>query len=98
MLFVLPIMGTYSSVLMCICFCYRPMMPYTLGLFVSYFSGERTVEAYRNAHIYNFFMNASSVMTVLLLNHLQLIQGIIGMRIRISCCSLLFRKVSLLLF
>ncbi|XP_063373553.1 ATP-binding cassette subfamily C member 4-like [Cydia amplana] len=70
-----------------------PLIPYTLALFINYFSGEATPEAYRNAHIYNFLMNVCSVITALMLNHLQLSQGAVGMRIRIACCSLLYRKI-----
>ncbi|XP_063633563.1 ATP-binding cassette subfamily C member 4-like [Cydia splendana] len=70
-----------------------PLIPYTLALFINYFSGEATPEAYRNAHIYNFLMNVCSVVTALMLNHLQLSQGAVGMRIRIACCSLLYRKI-----
>ncbi|XP_048006653.1 ATP-binding cassette subfamily C member 4-like [Leguminivora glycinivorella] len=70
-----------------------PLIPYTLALFINYFSGESTPEAYRNAHIYNFLMNFCSIVTALMLNHLQLSQGAVGMRIRIACCSLLYRKI-----
>ncbi|CAH2068608.1 unnamed protein product, partial [Iphiclides podalirius] len=70
-----------------------PLIPYTLALFIGYFSSEKTPENYRNAHIFNFLMNFLSVMTALMLNHLQLSQGCVGMRVRVACCSLLFRKI-----
>ncbi|KAM3966803.1 ATP-binding cassette subfamily C member 4-like [Aphomia sociella] len=70
-----------------------PLIPYTLGLFISYFSNPRTPENYRNAHIYNFLMNLLSVSTALLLNHVQLAQSCVGMRVRIASCSLLYRKI-----
>ncbi|XP_072936017.1 ATP-binding cassette subfamily C member 4-like [Epargyreus clarus] len=70
-----------------------PLIPYTLALFIAYFSGEKTAETYRNAHIYNFTMNLLSVLTSLMLNHAQLAQGCVGMRVRIACCSLLYRKI-----
>ncbi|GBP63241.1 hypothetical protein EVAR_56622_1 [Eumeta japonica] len=70
-----------------------PLIPYTLALFIGYFSGEKTPEAYRNAHIHNFVMNALSITTSLILNHLYLSQGGVGMRIRIACCSLIYRKI-----
>lgn len=69
------------------------MVPYTLALFIGYFSGEKTAETYKYAHIYNLVMNILTLMTALLLNHLYLAQGAIGMRVRIACCSLVYRKV-----
>lgn len=62
-------------------------------MFIAYFAGEKTAETYRNAHIYNFLMNLLSVGTALMLNHLQFGQGCVGMRVRIACCSLVYRKV-----
>ncbi|XP_013195016.2 ATP-binding cassette sub-family C member 4 [Amyelois transitella] len=70
-----------------------PLIPYTLGLFIDYFARPRTPESYRNAHIYNFLMNLLSAGTALLLNHLQLSQGCVGMRVRVACCSLIYRKI-----
>ncbi|XP_053600881.1 ATP-binding cassette subfamily C member 4-like [Plodia interpunctella] len=70
-----------------------PLIPYTLGLFIDYFARPRTSESYRNAHIHNFLLNLLSVGTSLLLNHLQLSQGCVGMRVRVACCSLLYRKI-----
>ncbi|XP_073944220.1 probable multidrug resistance-associated protein lethal(2)03659 [Choristoneura fumiferana] len=70
-----------------------PLIPYTLALFINYFSGEINPETYRNAHIYCLLMNICSITTALMLNHLQLGQGVVGMRVRIACCSLLYRKI-----
>ncbi|XP_075982862.1 ATP-binding cassette subfamily C member 4-like [Anticarsia gemmatalis] len=70
-----------------------PLIPYTLALFIKYFSEDKTPESYRNAHIYNFLMNVLSIVTALMLNHLQLSQGRVGMRVRIANCSLLYRKI-----
>ncbi|XP_026323955.1 probable multidrug resistance-associated protein lethal(2)03659 isoform X2 [Hyposmocoma kahamanoa] len=70
-----------------------PLIPYTLGLFIDYFAGNKTPETYRNAHIYNFCLNFLSIATALAMNHLFLAQGSVGMRIRIACCSLLYRKI-----
>ncbi|XP_052753822.1 ATP-binding cassette subfamily C member 4-like [Galleria mellonella] len=84
------ICGFFTGILFIILW---PLIPYTLGLFIDYFSKPRTAENYRNAHIYNFFMNFLSVSTSLLLNHLQLAQSCIGMRVRIASCSLLYRKI-----
>ncbi|XP_050359927.1 ATP-binding cassette sub-family C member 4-like [Nymphalis io] len=70
-----------------------PMVPYCLALFIEYFSGDKTPEAYRNAHIYNFAMNFLTIITALMLNHLTLAQGCIGMRVRIAACSMLYRKI-----
>lgn len=70
-----------------------PLVPFTLALFIGYFSGEKSPENYKNAHIYNFLMNFLSITTSLMLNHLQLSQGRVGMRIRIASCSLLYRKI-----
>lgn len=70
-----------------------PLIPYTLALFINYFSEDKTPESYRNAHIYNFLMNFLSILTALMLNHLQLSQGRVGMRVRIASCSLLYRKI-----
>ncbi|CAH1638630.1 unnamed protein product [Spodoptera littoralis] len=70
-----------------------PLIPFTLALFIEYFSKEKTPESYREAHIYNFLMNLFSTLSALMLNHTQLAQGRIGMRIRIACCSLMYRKI-----
>ncbi|XP_037300681.1 multidrug resistance-associated protein 4 [Manduca sexta] len=70
-----------------------PLIPFTLSLFIEYFSGEKTPETYKKAHIYNFLLNFLSIGTSLMVNHLNLSQGRIGMRVRIACCSLLYRKV-----
>ncbi|XP_068628985.1 ATP-binding cassette subfamily C member 4-like [Battus philenor] len=70
-----------------------PLVPYTLALFIGYFSGEKTPENYRNAHIHNFLMNLLSITTALILPHLHLIQGRVGMRVRIACCSIVYRKI-----
>ncbi|CAK1599824.1 unnamed protein product [Parnassius mnemosyne] len=70
-----------------------PLIPYTLALFIGYFSDEKTPENYRNAHINNFLMNFLSISTSIMLSHLQLTQYCIGMRVRIACCSLLYRKI-----
>ncbi|CAG5018055.1 unnamed protein product [Parnassius apollo] len=70
-----------------------PLIPFTLALFIGYFSDEKTPENYRNAHINNFLMNFLSISTSLMMNHLQLTQYCIGMRVRIACCSLLYRKI-----
>ncbi|CAH4030805.1 unnamed protein product [Pieris brassicae] len=70
-----------------------PMIPYTLALFIGYFSGEKTPESYRDAHIYNFLLNFITVSTAIFLCHSQLGQGCVGMRVRIACCSLIYRKI-----
>nr|XP_021186907.2 ATP-binding cassette sub-family C member 4 [Helicoverpa armigera]WRX06130.1 ABCC7 [Helicoverpa armigera] len=70
-----------------------PLIPFTLALFINYFSEDKTPESYRNAHIYNFLMNLLSIVTALMLNHLQLSQGRVGMRVRIASCSLIYRKI-----
>ncbi|XP_075979217.1 putative multidrug resistance-associated protein lethal(2)03659 [Anticarsia gemmatalis] len=70
-----------------------PMIPFTLALFIQYFSEDKSPEAYRNAHIYCFLMNTCSVLSSLLLTHTQLDQGRIGMRVRVAACSLMYRKI-----
>ncbi|KAJ8734792.1 hypothetical protein PYW08_014042 [Mythimna loreyi] len=70
-----------------------PLIPFSLALFINYFSEDKTPESYRNAHIYNFLMNILSIVTALMLNHIQLSQGRVGMRVRIASCSLLYRKI-----
>ncbi|KAJ8716036.1 hypothetical protein PYW08_013321 [Mythimna loreyi] len=70
-----------------------PLIPFTLAIFIDYFSNEKTPETYRKAHIFNFLMNLCSTMSALLYNHTQLSQGRVGMRIRIACCSLMYRKI-----
>ncbi|XP_013166628.1 PREDICTED: multidrug resistance-associated protein 4-like [Papilio xuthus] len=70
-----------------------PLIPYMLALFIGYFADEKTLESYRNAHIYNFLLNFFSIATAVILNHVYLMQGCVGMRVRIACCSLLFRKI-----
>ncbi|XP_059049024.1 ATP-binding cassette subfamily C member 4-like [Achroia grisella] len=70
-----------------------PLIPYTLGFFIEYFAGPRTSENYKNAHIYVFFINVLSVGTLLLFNHGMLNQSCTGMRVRIACCSLVYRKI-----
>ncbi|KAJ8713562.1 hypothetical protein PYW07_013932 [Mythimna separata] len=70
-----------------------PLIPFTLAIFINYFSNEKTPETYRTAHIFNFLMNLCSTMSALLYNHTQLSQGRVGMRIRIACCSLMYRKI-----
>lgn len=77
---------------------FRPLIPYTLALFIQYFAGVKTPETYRNAHIYNLLMNLLSIGTTLIFNHLQLSQGAVGMRVRIASCSLLYRKVCIAYF
>ncbi|KAF9793965.1 hypothetical protein SFRURICE_015617 [Spodoptera frugiperda] len=74
-------------------FWFEPLIPFTLALFIEYFSKEKTPESYRQAHIYNFLMNLFSTLSALMLNHTNLAQGRIGMRIRIACCSLIYRKI-----
>ncbi|KAJ8716035.1 hypothetical protein PYW08_013320 [Mythimna loreyi] len=70
-----------------------PLIPFTLAMFIEYFSKEKTPETYREAHIYNFLMNLISALSALMLNHTNLSQGRVGMRIRIACCSLMYRKI-----
>ncbi|KAM3966704.1 ATP-binding cassette sub-family C member 4-like [Aphomia sociella] len=70
-----------------------PLVPYTLGFFIAYFAGPRTSENYKNAHIYSFLMNSLSITTLLLYNHGILNQSCTGMRVRIACCSLIYRKI-----
>ncbi|XP_041973671.1 ATP-binding cassette sub-family C member 4-like [Aricia agestis] len=70
-----------------------PLIPYTLAIFIGYFSEEKTSESYTRAHIFNFAMNLLSITTSLMLNHLQLSQGVIGMRVRIASCSIMYRKI-----
>ncbi|CAK1548541.1 unnamed protein product [Leptosia nina] len=70
-----------------------PMIPFILALFIGYFSGEKTPETYRDAHIYNFLLNFVTVNTALFLCHSQLGQSCTGMRVRIACCSLIYRKI-----
>ncbi|CAG4922635.1 unnamed protein product [Colias eurytheme] len=70
-----------------------PMVPYTLALFIGYFAGERTPERYRDAHIHNFLLNFVTICTALFLCHTQLGQSRVGMRVRIACCSLIYRKI-----
>ncbi|XP_026764574.2 ATP-binding cassette sub-family C member 4-like [Galleria mellonella] len=70
-----------------------PLIPYTLGYFIEYFAGPRTSENYKNAHIYVFLINLFSVGTLLLFNHGALNQSCTGMRVRIACCSLVYRKI-----
>ncbi|KAJ8713564.1 hypothetical protein PYW07_013934 [Mythimna separata] len=70
-----------------------PLIPFTLALFIDYFSKEKTPESYRDAHIYNILMNLLSALSALMLNHTNLAQGRVGMRIRIACCSLMYRKI-----
>ncbi|XP_041973568.1 ATP-binding cassette sub-family C member 4-like [Aricia agestis] len=70
-----------------------PMVPYTLALFVGYFSGEKTSHDYLYAHVNNLIMNLCIIGIPLLINHLELLQGAVGMRVRVACCSLMYRKV-----
>ncbi|KAL4705012.1 hypothetical protein ACJJTC_009800 [Scirpophaga incertulas] len=70
-----------------------PLIPYTLAKFIAYFAGEKTPAAYSTAHIYNFCMNFLSILTAIMLNHLHLAQGCIGMRVRIASCSIMYRKI-----
>ncbi|CAG9575824.1 unnamed protein product [Danaus chrysippus] len=70
-----------------------PLIPYTLALFIKYFSSEKTPESYRNAHIHNFLLNFLSILSALMLNHTNLSQGCVGMRVRIASCSLIYRKI-----
>ncbi|CAH0405961.1 unnamed protein product [Chilo suppressalis] len=70
-----------------------PLIPYTLSLFIAYFSGEKNAETYKYAHIFNFAMNFLSALTSIMGSHINLAQGRIGMRVRIACCSLLYRKI-----
>ncbi|CAH0722547.1 unnamed protein product, partial [Brenthis ino] len=70
-----------------------PLVPFTLALFIEYFAGDKTPDTYKKAHIYNFAMNVSTILTALMMNHLQLLQGCSGMRVRIAACSVLFRKI-----
>ncbi|XP_075982875.1 ATP-binding cassette sub-family C member 4-like [Anticarsia gemmatalis] len=71
----------------------RPLVPFTLSLFISYFSEEKTPEAYLWAHVYNFLMNFLSILTSIMATHSGLSQGCVGMRVRIASCSLLYRKI-----
>ncbi|KAL0850163.1 hypothetical protein ABMA28_012038 [Loxostege sticticalis] len=70
-----------------------PLIPYTLALFIAYFAGEKNAETYKYAHIFNFSMNFLSVVTGLMMNHMSLAQGCIGMKVRIASCSLMYRKI-----
>ncbi|XP_032517438.2 ATP-binding cassette sub-family C member 4-like [Danaus plexippus] len=70
-----------------------PLIPYTLALFIKYFSSEKTPESYRNAHIHNFLLNFFSILSALLMNHTNLSQACVGMRVRIASCSLVYRKI-----
>lgn len=71
----------------------KPLVPVTLANFVSYFSGERTDEAYVSVHINNFLMNFLSLFSMIVMHHAGLGQMAIGMQVRIACCSLMYRKV-----
>lgn len=87
--------GDRRHKLTCYGFIFRPLIPYTLALFINYFSKDKTPETYRNAHIYSFELIFLSMLTSLLLHHVWLSQGRVGMRVRIASCSLLYRKVSM---
>ncbi|CAH0584374.1 unnamed protein product [Chrysodeixis includens] len=70
-----------------------PLVPFTLALFIDYFSHEKNPDTYREAHIYNFLMNIVSLTSAFMMNYVQLLQGRVGMRIRIASCSVLYRKI-----
>ncbi|CAB3220069.1 unnamed protein product [Arctia plantaginis] len=70
-----------------------PVIPYTLSRFIECFSLDKTKETYRRAHTYNFLMNLLSFTSCILLTHAQLSQGRVGMKLRIACCSLMYRKI-----
>lgn len=74
------------------------MIPFVLALFIEYFAGEKTPETYKNAHIYNFVLNFLSILTALMFSHATLTQSCVGMRVRIAACSILYRKVSIMLY
>ncbi|XP_041973563.1 ATP-binding cassette subfamily C member 4-like [Aricia agestis] len=70
-----------------------PMVTYSLASFMEYFSNEKTAESYKYAHIYNIILNLCIAATPLLLVQSEFYLGCIGMRVRIACCSLMYRKI-----
>ncbi|XP_041973565.1 ATP-binding cassette subfamily C member 4-like isoform X1 [Aricia agestis] len=70
-----------------------PIIPYSLALFINYFTNERSSESYKYAHIYNMILNLCIISTPFLVNLTEFGLSIVGMKVRIACCSLMYRKM-----
>lgn len=75
-----------------ICFC-RIVQPLCLGGLVSYFAPGQTTISKTEAYYYAGGIVACSFVPVAVFHHFILYIFQIGMKIRVACCSLLYKKV-----
>ncbi|OXU18927.1 hypothetical protein TSAR_000783 [Trichomalopsis sarcophagae] len=72
--------------------CLRVLQPFTLGLLIEYFEpGSRTAKSH--AYVYASSLVLLTFLHSLLKHHIDLATLEIGMRLRIACSSLIYRKV-----
>ncbi|XP_049855335.1 ATP-binding cassette sub-family C member 4-like [Schistocerca gregaria] len=72
--------------------CYRITQPYLLGLTIQYFSPDSKITD-QEAYIYASLLVSINFLKLFCYHHYNMLTTYIGMRIRVACCSLLYRKV-----
>ncbi|XP_049854957.1 ATP-binding cassette sub-family C member 4-like [Schistocerca gregaria] len=70
----------------------RILVPVFMALLLTYFNPETEVSK-DQAYLYAAVLLLSSLLNIFIMHHTSLISQRIGMRIRVACCSLLYRKV-----
>ena len=73
-------------------FCFRVAQPIFLGKFILFFNKEMAVTK-NEAYIYAGALIFCTILYVIFTHHSFLACQKIGMRIRVSCCSMIYRKV-----
>lgn len=76
------------------CTRYRIFQPLCLGGLVSYFAPGQTAISRTEAYYYAAGIVLCSLVPVVIFHHFILYIYQIGMKIRVACCSLLYKKVS----
>ncbi|XP_049772356.1 ATP-binding cassette sub-family C member 4-like [Schistocerca cancellata] len=72
--------------------CYRVAQPYLLGLTIQYFNPDSKVTD-QEAYIYASLLVIINFLKLFCYHHYNMLATYVGMRIRVACCSLLYRKV-----
>uniref|UniRef100_A0A6P7FQ01 Multidrug resistance-associated protein 4-like n=1 Tax=Diabrotica virgifera virgifera TaxID=50390 RepID=A0A6P7FQ01_DIAVI len=72
----------------------RCSQPIILFHFIALFSGENREENQGDMYIYGGLLILVSVLSIFFMHHLQIGLASIGMRVRVACSSLVYRKIT----